>query len=109
MRISCLKLAQPLRGSCAEAKSPLSGSGRKFSEWAETVGISGAGSENRTRTLSPEPDFESGASTSSATPAGRRTVYARAWVIAIGGRKRCADTIPRLRPFPRNMHLQFET
>ena len=29
----------------------------------------GAGSENRTRTLLPEPDFESGASTSSATPA----------------------------------------
>ena len=29
----------------------------------------GAGSENRTRTLFPEPDFESGASTSSATPA----------------------------------------
>ena len=29
----------------------------------------GAGSENRTRTLLPEPDFESGASTSSAIPA----------------------------------------
>ncbi len=32
-------------------------------------GVDGAGSENRTRTLLPEPDFESGASTSSATPA----------------------------------------
>ena len=31
--------------------------------------ISGAEGENRTRTLFPEPDFESGASTSSATPA----------------------------------------
>ncbi len=29
----------------------------------------GAGRENRTLTLLPEPDFESGASTSSATPA----------------------------------------
>ena len=34
----------------------------------------GAGSENRTRTLFPEPDFESGASTSSAIPAERRQV-----------------------------------
>ncbi len=31
----------------------------------------GAGGRNRTDTLSPEPDFESGASTSSATPARR--------------------------------------
>ena len=30
----------------------------------------GAGSENRTRTSFQKPDFESGASTSSATPAG---------------------------------------
>ena len=30
----------------------------------------GAGRETRTLTLLPEPDFESGASTSSATPAG---------------------------------------
>ena len=30
---------------------------------------SGAGGRNRTDTLSPEPDFESGASTSSTTPA----------------------------------------
>jgi hypothetical protein len=30
----------------------------------------GAGGGNRTHTLLPEPDFESGASTSSATPAG---------------------------------------
>src|SRR5690606_20608149 len=33
--------------------------------------VVGAGSENRTRTLLPEPDFESGASTSSAIPAAR--------------------------------------
>ncbi len=33
------------------------------------VSFGGAGSENRTRTLLPEPDFESGASTSSAIPA----------------------------------------
>ncbi len=32
----------------------------------------GAGSETRTRTLSPEPDFESGASTNSAIPALKR-------------------------------------
>ncbi len=31
--------------------------------------IFGAGGRNRTDTLSPEPDFESGASTSSTTPA----------------------------------------
>lgn len=31
--------------------------------------VSGAGGGNRTHTLLPEPDFESGASTSSATPA----------------------------------------
>ncbi len=31
--------------------------------------INGAEGENRTRTLFPKPDFESGASTSSATPA----------------------------------------
>ena len=39
----------------------------------------GAEGENRTRTLSPEPDFESGASTSSATSARGRGVYARTW------------------------------
>ena len=36
---------------------------------ANTGGAFGAGRENRTLTLFPEPDFESGASTSSATPA----------------------------------------
>ena len=40
---------------------------QKLAQVSESIG---AGSENRTRTLLPEPDFESGASTSSATPAG---------------------------------------
>ena len=34
-----------------------------------TKNSNGAGRETRTLTLLPEPDFESGASTSSATPA----------------------------------------
>jgi hypothetical protein len=38
----------------------------------------GAGGRNRTDTLSPEQDFESSASTSSATPAYRRREFARA-------------------------------
>ena len=42
------------------------------------VDNSGAGSENRTRTLSPEPDFESGASTSSAIPARLASIHS-AW------------------------------
>ena len=33
------------------------------------MALAGAGRETRTLTLLPEPDFESGASTSSATPA----------------------------------------
>ena len=38
----------------------------------------GAGGRNRTDTLSPEPDFESGASTSSTTPAEEsRTIFTR--------------------------------
>jgi S-adenosylmethionine:tRNA ribosyltransferase-isomerase len=40
----------------------------------EGMGADGAGSENRTRTLLPEPDFESGASTSSAIPARASSV-----------------------------------
>jgi hypothetical protein len=39
---------------------------------------SGAGGRNRTDTLSPEQDFESSASTSSATPAYRRREFPRA-------------------------------
>src|SRR5471030_1711522 len=39
---------------------------------------SGAGGRNRTDTLSPEQDFESSASTSSATPAIRRREFPRA-------------------------------
>ena len=42
------------------------------------VDNSGAGSENRTRTLSPEPDFEPGASTSSAIPARLASIHS-AW------------------------------
>src|SRR5882757_1507822 len=38
----------------------------------------GAGGRNRTDTLSPEQDFESSASTSSATPAYRRREFPRA-------------------------------
>ena len=37
----------------------------------------GAGGRNRTDTLSPEPDFESGASTSSTTPAKSGSPYRR--------------------------------
>ena len=37
----------------------------------------GAGGRNRTDTLSPEQDFESSASTSSATPAYRRREFPR--------------------------------
>src|SRR5690606_6298864 len=50
--------------------------GQALVEMIEPVhlGPDGAGSENRTRTLFPEPDFESGASTSSAIPAERRQV-----------------------------------
>ena len=42
---------------------------RNFSGYLPWNEFHGAGSETRTRTLSPEPDFESGASTNSATPA----------------------------------------
>ncbi len=47
---------------------------------ALTVGISGAGSGNRTRTSVKKPDFESGASTSSATPAQKAGDYSRAFL-----------------------------
>ncbi len=64
-RSSTLKIARALTWS------PLAMMRRRAKVW--NVGA-GAGGRARTDTLSPEPDFESGASTSSATPARGRSL-----------------------------------
>ncbi len=78
----------PPAASSAPAKTPVARpdlrhpashpfQGDELSTEAHFVG-DGAGGRNRTDTLSPEQDFESSASTSSATPAYRRRKFPRA-------------------------------
>ena len=68
-KFSALLLENAAR-TLSERYITLLGENRVTQKLAQVSESIGAGSENRTRTLLPEPDFESGASTSSATPAG---------------------------------------
>jgi hypothetical protein len=63
------KMSERVEKPCASAET------HRLAYGAPACGrISGAGSENRTRTPSREPDFESGASTCSAIPAREPSV-----------------------------------
>ena len=65
----------------------------------ESIGLYGAEGGNRTHTLLPEPDFESGASTSSATPARERASIRIPRAVAMASAAAvvvsCCGTMPR--------------
>ncbi|VTZ26822.1 hypothetical protein MPC4_30048 [Methylocella tundrae] len=62
----------------------------------------GAGGRNRTDTLSPEPDFESGASTSSATPAKADAFDSIEQAVSVSNPSPLADCAE-----PRNLAQRF--
>src|SRR6516165_5318820 len=73
-RLSAATLDQPSSNSRANSRAATGPTG--FAMRGNLCGKIGAGGRNRTDTLSPEPDFESGTSTSSTTPATRTPIAA---------------------------------